>query len=427
MFRGIRILAILDIGCTPVQDWANHPGGASASMENSNHRPEPGKFTRREFERRVERACELMTREKLDGLLLTSETNVEYLSGFTTQFAWNTPTRPWYFLLRRNGKGVAVIPEIGVSNWQSTSWVDDIVAWPSPQPENEGLDLLTKAVKGSRRRFGRLGVELGAESRLGMPAGDLLRLKQMIRPVQMVDGASLMRALRLVKSKAEVARIRHICALAADTFDALPGFFNVGDSEKDLVRKFQADILLRGADKTPYTAIGSGRGGYSSIIAGPTERRIGSGDVFLIDTGSTYGGYFCDFDRNFAVGRVSEPVRRVHDILYRATDAGIAAARPGRTAEDVFAAQANVLAGAGIEVGNVGRLGHGLGKILTEPPSNKPGDKTVLEPGVVLTIEPSAMYGRGKILVHEENIVITADGAELLSRRAPREMVVIDG
>jgi Xaa-Pro aminopeptidase len=417
----------LDIGCTPVQDWVNHPGGESSSMKNSNHRPEPGKFTRREFERRVERACELMTREKLDGLLLTSETNVEYLSGFTTQFAWNTPTRPWYFLLRRNGRGVAVIPEIGVSNWQSTSWVDDILAWPSPRPENEGLDLLTKAVTGSRRRFGRLGVELGAESRLGMPAGDLLRLKQMIRPVQMVDGASLMRALRLVKSKAEVARIRHICALAADTFDALPGFFNVGDSEKDLVRKFQADILLRGADKTPYTAIGSGRGGYSSIIAGPTERRIGSGDVFLIDTGSTYGGYFCDFDRNFAVARVSEPVRRVHDILYRATDAGIAAARPGSTAEDVFAVQASVLADAGIEVGNVGRLGHGLGKILTEPPSNKPGDKTVLEPGVVLTIEPSAMYGRGKILVHEENIVITTDGAELLSRRAPREMVVIDG
>jgi len=260
-----------------------------------------------------------------------------------------------------------------------------------------------------------------------MPAGDLLRLKQMIRPIQMVDGASLMRALRLVKSKAEVARIRHICALAADTFDALPGFFNVGDSEKDLVRKFQADILLRGADKTPYTAIGSGRGGYSSIIAGLTERRIGSGDVFLIDTGSTYGGYFCDFDRNFAVARVSEPVRRVHDILYRATDAGIAAARPGSTAEDVFAAQASVLTDAGIEVGNVGRLGHGLGKILTEPPYNKQGDKTTLEPGVVLTIEPSAMYGRGKILVHEENIVITADGAELLSRRAPREMVVIDG
>ena len=85
-----------------------------------------------------------------------------------------------------------------------------------------------------------------------------------------------------------------------------------------------------------------------------------------------------------------------------------------------------MLIDAGIELGNVGRFGHGLGKTLTEPPSNKPGDHTPLKPGVVLTIEPSAMFGRGKILVHEENLVVTADSAELLSRRAPREMVVID-
>ena len=395
-------------------------------MRHPERRPEPGNFTRREFERRVERACRLMTRDKLDGILVTSETNLEYLSGFTTQFAWNTPTRPWYFLLRRNGSGVAVIPEIGVSNWRSTSWVDEILAWPSPRPENEGLDLLTKVVTGTRRRYGRLGVELGAESRLGMPAGDFLRLKRMIRPVQMIDGSGLVRELRLVKSKAEVARIRHICELASDTFDALPGFFTVGDTEKDLVRKFQADILLRGADKTPYTAIGSGRGGYNSIIAGPTDRNIGAGDIFLIDTGSRYAGYFCDFDRNYAIGKLSDPVRRVHELLYRATDAGIAAARPGNTAADVFAAQAKILVDAGIELGNVGRFGHGLGKNLTEPPSNMPGDDTQLEAGVVLTIEPNAMYGHGKILVHEENIVVTVDGAELLSRRAPREMVIID-
>jgi len=396
-------------------------------MSPPKHRPGPGKFTRREFERRAERACNLMTREKLDGLLVTSETNIEYLSGFTTQFAWNTPTRPWYFLLRRNGRGVAVIPEVGLSNWRATSWVDEILTWPSPCPENEGLDLLTHAITRTRRRFGRVGFELGAESRLGMPAGDLLRLRRMIRPVRMVDGAALMRALRLVKSKAEIARVRHICALASDTFDALPGFLDIGDTESELVRKFQSDILLRGADKTPYTAIGSGRGGYTSIIAGPTERRLRSGDVFLIDTGSRYGGYFCDFDRNYAIGKVSDRVHRIHDILYCATDAGIAAARPGNTAADVFAAQAKVLVDAGVELGNVGRFGHGLGKILTEPPSNKPGDYTKLEPGMVLTIEPNAMYGRGKILVHEEDIVVTPDGVELLSRRAPQEMMVIDG
>ncbi len=385
----------------------------------------PG-FTRGEFEDRIERARRLMTVHKLDGLLLTSESNVEYLSGFTTQFAWNTPTRPWYFVVPRKGNAVAIIPEVGLTNWRSTSWCKDVRTWPSPRPEDEGLDLLSGIVKNLSRRFGRLGAELGPESRLGMPVSDLLRLRSAMAPLELADGSAVMRALRLRKSTAEVRRMRHICHIVCDAFDGLPGLLGRDDTENDLVRKFQSDVLLRGADKTPYTAIGSGPGGYRSIIMGPTDRRLRTGDLFLIDTGSRYGGYFCDFDRNYAIGEPPDTAKRVHDALYRATQAGIEAARPGRTAEDLFNAQAKVLADAGLEVGNVGRFGHGLGKVLTEPPSLRPGDDTELLPGMVLTIEPSAMFGRGKILVHEENLVVTEGKAQLLTRRAPREIPVLD-
>lgn len=384
-----------------------------------------GPFGRLEFERRVERARRLMTRERLDGLLLTSQSNLEYLSGFTTQFAWNSPTRPWYFVLPRAGEATAVIPEIGLTNWRATSWAKDVLTWPSPRPEDEGLGLLAGVIGRIRRRFGRLGVELGAESRLGMPVGDFLSLRRRVRPLAFADGSSLMRELRLVKSPAEIARIRHICRITSAAFQALPGLVRPGDSEADVVRKFQARLLIEGADKTPYAAIGSGRGGYTSIVMGPTGRRLGRGDVFLIDTGSTYGGYFCDFNRNFAVGPPAERVRRAHDALHRATEAGMRAARPGATAAQVFAAQAKVLDDLGFPIGNVGRFGHGLGKAMTEPPSNKPGDETPLVPGMVLTIEPSVFFGRGRILVHEEDVAVTEDGCELLSRRAPAEMPVI--
>jgi len=384
-------------------------------------------FARSEFEARAARAQALMTRERMDGLLITSEANIEYLAGFVTQFAWNTPTRPWYFLLPRAGDPVAIIPEIGVTNWRATSWVDTIQSWPSPRPANEGLDLLKRTVQGLARSFSRLGVELGAESRLGMPVADLNRLRDMIRPFDIVDCMHVMRELRLVKSPAEIERIRRMCQIAGDSFDNMRALVKAGDTERDLVRKFQADLLLRGADKTPYTAIGSGPGGYDSIIQGPTDRKLRRGDIFLIDTGARYGGYFCDFDRNFALGKPpGDEAKRIHELLLKATNAGIKAARPGSTAADVFAAQAKVLEDAGIKLGNVGRFGHGLGKVMTEPPSNMPNDDTPLSPGTVLTIEPSAMYGNGKILVHEENLVVTDGNAQLLTRRAPREIPVLD-
>ena len=93
--------------------------GSTATGEVGNralgHREVP-RFTGREFEQRVERARALMTQEKLDGLMVTSEPNLEYLSGFVTQFAWSSPTRPWYFVLPREGDAIAVIPEIGLTN-----------------------------------------------------------------------------------------------------------------------------------------------------------------------------------------------------------------------------------------------------------------------------------------------------------------------
>ncbi len=379
-------------------------------------------FTRTEFENRAERARKMMTEAKLDAVMVSSEPNVEYLSGFTTQFAWNTPTRPWYFVLPRTGKPVGVIPEIGAENWLGTSWVPDIRTWASPRPDNEGLDLLADAIQSVRRRYGRIGVELGAESRLGMPVGDLRRLERMVRPVKFADAVPMLRELRMIKSKAEITRIRHVCEIVSDAFDAMPKIFRTGDTERDLTRKFQAALLERGADKTPFTAIGSGRGGYESIIMGPTRRKIGKGDIFMIDTGTRYGGYFSDFDRNYSVGPASDTVRRVHDALWRATEAGIDAARPGNTAEDIFTAQARVLDDAGIAYGKVGRMGHGLGKVLTEPPSNMAGDRTPLRPGMVMTIEPSASYGRGKTQVHEENVLVTKDKPVMLSRRGPREI-----
>jgi Xaa-Pro aminopeptidase len=146
----------------------------------------------------------------------------------------------------------------------------------------------------------------------------------------------------------------------------------------------------------------------------------------IIDTGSLYDGYFCDFDRNYAFAHASERARRAYDTVYRSTDAGLAAARPGATTTDVWQAMWSILEAGGAQGNDVGRMGHGLGAQLTEWPSLTASDRTPLEPGMVITLEPGMEFSAGKMMVHEENIVITENGAELLSKRASAELPVVN-
>jgi Xaa-Pro aminopeptidase len=77
--------------------------------------------------------------------------------------------------------------------------------------------------------------------------------------------------------------------------------------------------------------------------------------------------------------------------------------------------------------GDVGRMGHGLGMQLTEQPSHAVFDETVLEENMVITLEPSLSYGDGRIMVHEENIVVQNGAPRLLSRRADQQLPIISG
>ncbi|MEM7225250.1 MAG: Xaa-Pro peptidase family protein [Pseudomonadota bacterium] len=379
----------------------------------------PRGFPQSEFEARTERAQRLMAAQDLDFLLLTTEPEVRYFSGFLTQF-WESPTRPWFLLVPKTGRPIAVIPEIGAAGMAST-WVEDIRTWPAPQPEDDGLTLLASALEGA----GRVGLPMGHESHLRMPLGDFRTLSERLGGTELIDATAITRSLRMVKSELEIDKIRHVCQLASSGFEALPGHAAAGQSERAVCRRLKRDLLDLGADGSPYLIGGAGPGGYDNIIMGPTDRVVEEGDVLIIDTGTTYDGYFCDFDRNWAFGSADEAVRKAYRTAYAATEAALAIARPGSSCQELAAAMWTVLEAGGALGNDVGRLGHGLGMQLTELPSHRPGDTTVFEAGMVLTLEPGLCFAPGKLMVHEENIVVRDGPPELLSRRAPDELPVI--
>ncbi len=391
-------------------------------MSNDIKQPERG-FGEQEFIFRLQRVQAMMHERQLDALLLTEEHELRYFTGFLSQF-WLSPTRPWFLVVPLQGKPIAVIPSIGEVGMQAT-WIDDIRCWSAPRPEDDGISLLISTLGELPRRFGQLGIPLGIETRLRMPVLDFKWLIDEVSFFEPVDCGELLHRLMAIKSIAEIKKIHRACRIAGSSFAALPQFASTGDSERQVVNRMRIDMLNRGADDVPFIVSASGPDGYDNIIMGPSDRVLSEGDLLIIDTGARYDGYYCDFDRNFAFGKASDKTRYAYDSVYKATEAGLAIAAPGVTTSDLWRAMWAVLEASGAEANSVGRMGHGLGMCLTEWPSNTATDDTVLEAGMVLTLEPGMGYDNGKQMVHEENIVITTEGAELLTERASPELPVV--
>ena len=380
-------------------------------------------FSTAEFEARASRAQARMHSQGLAGLLVMTEPEVRYFSGFQTLF-WQSPTRPWFLFVPADGKPTAIIPEIG-AELMKRSWVDDIRTWSAPNPEDDGISLLTDLLAPYATAGQTIGVMKGHETHLRMPLSDWEKLQASLPGLKIGDATGLVQGLRMVKSDAEIAKLRHICAIGSATFANVPNFVAEGMPLDQVFREFRREALAQGADDAPYVVGGADQGGYSDVISPPPQRPLARGDVLMIDTGCTWDGYFCDFDRNWAIGVAEDEARRAYDTLWRATEAGLAAAKPGATCRDLFKAMAAVIAEMDDSGGDIGRLGHGLGMQLTEQPSHAAFDQTELLENMVLTLEPSLSYGNGLMMVHEENIVVTPKGGHLLTTRAAPELPII--
>lgn len=381
-------------------------------------------FPEQEFSKRMEKAQQLMFEKNIDAILLSTQANIFYFTGFLTQF-WKSPTRPWFVILPAEGKPIAVIPSIGQSGMEE-AWVGEIHSWSSPCPSDDGVTLLTNVLDGCCKSYHRIGVPLGIESFVQMPQNNFIAIQAALSSVEFVDVALDIHKIRAVKSPLEIEKIAAACQVTNQCFDLLPKHARIGQSEREISKDMAVNLLKHGADAVEYLICGSGKGGYNSIIMGPTDKTIEKGDIAIFDTGATFDGYFCDFCRNFAFGSLSDDARKANEVIHRSIDAAFEIAKPGNTTADLFNAMWSVMELGGALGSDVGRFGHGLGCELTEWPSNTPYSQVQLESGMVITLEPGMFYAPGKSLVHEENILITENGAQWLSRRAEPEIVLID-
>lgn len=379
-------------------------------------------FDPSEFQNRLDRAQSLMAGAGLDALVLTTETDVRYFTGFLTRF-WESPTRPWFLVVPQTGMPVAVIPSIGAALMRKT-WITDIRTWSAPDLTDDGVTLLADTIRQVVGAGARIGVPDGHGTHLRMPLQDYQRVQDLLPQATFTSDQRIIETLRRIKSGAELAKIERACTIAGRAFDRVGEIAGAGVPLDQVFRDFQSLCLAEGADWVPYLAGGTGPLGYDDVISPAAPEPLQQGHVLMLDTGLVWDGYFCDFDRNYAIGPVSDEVHSAYAKLLEATQAGQEAAVIGATATDIYHAMDRVLTG-GLGGGDAGRLGHGLGMQLTEWPSFIATDPTEIVAGMVITLEPGITMSDGSVLVHEDDFVITEQGARQLTPHAPQQMAEI--
>ena len=242
-------------------------------------------------------------------------------------------------------------------------------------------------------------------------------------------------ALRVVKDASEQATFRQAGALldavAADVLNTVRG----GMRECDLAAEIDYKLRRGGFEKPSFDTIVASGPHAAMPHARPDDRVLAAGDLVVLDFGGVYDGYSVDLTRTVSVGQPSLEAERLYAAVAEAQLAGVGAVRPGAPVTDVDEAARGVLERHGLGAAFSHATGHGLGLEIHEEPRVGPrradiagvppaGTDLVLEPGVVITVEPGAYVpGLGGVRV-EDDVLVTRDGVEWLTR-VPRELRVV--
>ncbi len=349
-----------------------------------------------EFAKRRTAAGFALLESKLDALLVTGLPNVRYLTGFTGSNA--------AVLLQPDGEFILFTdPRYTIQAAQETGGRVVICR----------KQLMTGiAAQAARRGWHRLGIEA---QRMGFDTFEFLKSKLPPR-VELQSTRGIVETLRMRKSPGELELIRASVRTNSRAFDAALRAIRPGRmTEADLACEIDYRMRRLGAEKPAFDTIVACGEHAALPHAHPGRRKLGSNELLLIDMGATQEGYASDMTRVVSLGKAPARARRVYEAVLEAQKAAIDAVRPGVTAGSVDRAARKVLRRAGLDKAFVHSTGHGLGLEIHEPPRLGRADKTRLEEGMAITIEPG-VYLEGKLGVRiEDTVAVTRTGCEILT------------
>ncbi len=334
---------------------------------------------------------------ELDGLIVSSPTNVAYLTGFTGEDS--------ILLLTQERAVVVSDGRFSVQLAQECPDLEaEIRAIGKPLPE----------AVGELARF--LGVRRWGFESQATTVAEFDKLREAAQGVELVPKQGLVERLRMIKDEGEIAAIREAVAIAERAFLDLRGWLRSGVTEKAAADFLESALRIQGATAASFTPIVAVGPRAALPHARPTaSTRLGPNDLVLIDWGARGDGYVSDLTRVLTTGKVTPEFEAVYRAVLEARDRAVAAIRPGVEARSIDLAARSVLEDAGFGPHFNHSVGHGIGRDVHEAPMLRHVSEVVLEPGMVVTIEPGAYFAEWGGVRIEDDVLVTADGAKVLS------------
>jgi Xaa-Pro dipeptidase len=350
-----------------------------------------------------------MAAHKLDGAYITKPVSIAYLTGFHAE-----PFERLMALAVRPDRATLIVPALERDNAAGrAAGIAEIVSWRDGE---DAYELVRAALEGCAE----VGVE---KEHLSVQAAETLLARTAV--TEMVDVSSEIRRRRRIKNQTELEKLARAAAITDAVGEQIVQRLRPGQTELEISVMIGAAIGAHGGVLSFESLVQSGPNSALPHMH-PTNRQLGAGDFVLLDFGAAFEGYKADTTRMAVIGEPDEKHGELHRLVLEAHDAAVAAVRAGATTGSIDGAARQVIDAAGMGDNFFHRTGHGLGLEAHEEPNLDPGSSTVLEAGMVFTIEPGIYIpGWGGVRI-EDDVLVERSGCTLLTKMDRSLRVISD-
>ena len=351
--------------------------------------------------KRIAAANNLVKKNKLDALIITKLTNIRYLTGYSGSNGLLVLTPPKAYFLTDFRYTVQARKE--VKNSQV------IIA---------ERDLLGELV---HLPCFKQGMRVGFES-AHVTVKTLDKIRELLPSVDFVPTERLVESILVVKDTTEINKIKKACRITDQALADTLKLIKPGVKEKDIALELQYRMIKLGAEGPSFDFIVAS-GQRSSMPHGrASDRKFKKGDFITLDIGCFSDGYASDITRTYVLGKATVKQKKIYDIVLRAQEAAIAAARPELPAKELDMIARDIInkEGYGDNFGH--GLGHGLGLLVHDEPVVNPRSNDILVVGNVITIEPGIYIPNWGGVRIEDDVLIVNGGCKVLTK-SPKELI----